>query len=323
TTSLLAAWHRAVAKDQLFSAASFNLDFHSVPYYGEDPQVQRHYVSMRSRAQPSVLAFLAQDAEGRAFCYSNADLRKGEEADEILRFVAFWEKHHGARPRHLVFDSQLTTYANLVRLHHMGITFMTLRRRSPALLKEIALLPRSAWRTVELDVPTRKYRTPRVFDQSTRIEGQTFRQLFIQDLGHDEPTILLTNDGRTAAAALITRYARRMLIENTLSDAVRFFHMNALSSAVGLKVDLDMALLVIASGLYRLLARQMRGYADAQARRIYRDLVDMPASVRIAHGGVHVNFHRRAHLPIVVASGLLDTPVPIPWWSNLPLRMSA
>ncbi len=133
---------------------------------------------------------------------------------------------------------------------------------SPAPLKEIALLPRSAWRTVELDVPTRKYRTPRVFEQSTRIEGQTFRQLFIQDLGHDEPTILLTNDRRTSVAALITRYARRMLIENALSDAVRFFHMNALSSAVGLKVDFDMALLVIAGGLYRLLARQMRGYAD-------------------------------------------------------------
>ncbi|HEX3523976.1 MAG TPA: hypothetical protein VHT52_18050 [Stellaceae bacterium] len=294
-----------------------------MPYHGEHPAVQRHYVAMRSRRQSSILTFLAQDADGQAFCYSNADLRKGEEADEILRFVAFWEKHHGARPRHLVFDSRLTTYANLVKLHDMGITFMTLRRRSPALLKEIALLPRSAWRTVELDVPTRKYRTPRVFEQSARIEGQTFRQLFIQDLGHDEPTILLTNDRRTSVAALITRYARRMLIENALSDAVRFFHMNALSSAVGLKVDFDMALLVIASGLYRLLARQMRGYADAQARRIYRDLVDMPASVRIERDGVHVHFHRRAHLPIIVASGLLDTPVPIPWWGNLPLTMSA
>jgi hypothetical protein len=323
TTALLAVFQQQTAAEQLLPGQSFNLDFHSVPYHGEHPVVQRHYVAMRSRRQSSILTFLAQDAEGQAFCYSNADLRKGEEADEILRFVAFWEKHHGARPRHLVFDSQLTTYANLVRLHTMGITFMTLRRRSPALLKEIALLPRSAWRTVELDVPTRKYRTPRVFDQSTRIEGQTFRQLFIQDLGHDEPTILLTNDRRTAAAALITRYARRMLIENALSDAVRFFHMNALSSAVGLKVDFDMALLVIASGLYRLLARQMRGYADAQARSVYRDLVDMPASVRIANDAVHVHFHRRAHLPIVVASGLLNAPVPIPWWGNLPLRMSA
>jgi hypothetical protein len=323
TMALVATFQQQIAPEQGLPGQSFNLDFHSVPYHGEHPAVQRHYVAMRSRRQSSILTFLAQDADGQAFCYSNADLRKGEEADEILRFVAFWEKHHGARPRHLGFDSRLTTYANLVKLHDMGITFMTLRRRSPALLREIALLPRSAWRTVELDVPTRKYRTPRVFEQSTRIEGQTFRQLFIQDLGHDEPTILLTNDRRTSVAALITRYARRMLIENALSDAVRFFHMNALSSAVGLKVDFDMALLVIASGLYRLLARQMRGYADAQARRIYRDLVDMPASVRIERDGVHVQFHRRAHLPIIVASGLLDTPVPIPWWGNLPLTMSA
>ena len=94
-----------------------------------------------------------------------------------------------------------------------------------------------------------------------------------------------------------------MLIENALSDAVRFFHMDALSSAVGLKVDFDMALLVIASGLYRLLAQRMRGYADAQARQIFRDLIDMPADVTISEREVQVRFHRRAHLPIILASG--------------------
>jgi hypothetical protein len=80
------------------------------------------------------------------------------------------------------------------------------------------------------------------------------------DRGHDEPTIVLTNQTKTSLAKLITRYAQRMLIENTLSDAVRFFHLDPLSSTVGLKVDFDMTLLVIASGLYRLLARRMRGY---------------------------------------------------------------
>src|SRR5206468_11740032 len=163
-------------------------------------------------------------------------------ADEIFNFISFWKRTHGQQPRHLVFDSRLTTYANLARLDKMGISFITLRRRSPALLKEIALLPRSAWRTVELDVPTRKFRFPRVFEQTVTLAGRAFRQLFIQDLGHDEPTILLTNERRTTAPKLITRYAQRMLIENALSDAVRFFHMNALSSAVGLKVDFDMAL---------------------------------------------------------------------------------
>ena len=323
TQRLLSAWHEQIAGDTLFPGDSFNLDFHSVPYYGQHPVVERHFVSMRSRRQPSVLAFLAQDADGRAFCYSNADLRKGEEAEEIFRFVSFWERTHGHKPRHLVFDSKLTTYKNLVRLDDMGIAFITLRRRTPTLLQEVAALPRSAWRVVELDVPHRKYKTPRIYDQSVSVAGRDFRQLFIQDLGHDEPTLLLTNERRTTAAKLVTRYAQRMLIENALSDAVRFFHMDALSSAVGLKVDFDMALLVIASGLYRLLARRMRGYADAQARHIFRDLLDMPADVTLANNGVHVHFHRRAHLPIIIASGLLDQPVTIPWWNGLPLRMTA
>jgi hypothetical protein len=323
TTRLLAAWHRAVARDKLFPGSSFNLDFHSVPYYGEDPQVERHYVSMRSRAQPAVLAFLAQDADGHAFCYANADLRKGEEAEEIFNFIAFWKKHHGAYPRHLVFDSRLTTYAHLARLDDLGINFITLRRRSASLLAEIAGLAPSAWRRATLDVPARKYKTPRVFEQPVVLAGTTFRQLFILDLGHEEPTILLTNDRQTTQAKLLTRYAQRMLIENALSDAVRFFHMDALSSAVGLKVDFDMALLVIASGLYRLLARRMRGYADAQARHLFRDLIDTPANVTITEREVHVHFHRRAHLPIIIASGILNSPIKVPWWDNRTLRMTA
>ena len=321
TTALLAAWHRQVATEQLFAGTSFNLDFHSVPYYGDDPQLERHYVSMRSRRQPSVLAFLAQDAEGRAFCYSNADLRKGEEPEEIFQFIAFWKQHHGAYPRHLVFDSRLTTYRNLGRLDDLGSVFLTLRRRSPQLLRQIAELPPSAWRRVTLDVPARKYKTPRIYEQPVQLAGHRFRQLFVRDLGHEEPTILLTNDRRTTPPKLLTRYAQRMLIENALSDAVRFFHMDALSSAVGLKVDFDMALLVVASGLYRLLARRMRGYGDAQARHIFRDLIDTPADVRIVGREVEVRFHRRAHLPILLASGLLDAPVTVPWWNGWALRM--
>ena len=323
TQKLLAAWHDHGRDRKLWDGSSFNLDFHSVPSYGKDPQVQSHYVSMRSRRQPSILAFLAQDEQSRSFCYSNADLRKGEEAQEILAFIAFWEKAHGRRPKHLVFDSKLTTYANLVRLdQQLHIDFITRRRRSPKLLQEVYALPRSAWRQVEMDVPTRQYRTPRVYEQRVKLEGHGFRQLFVLDLGHEQPTILLTNQHQASVQGLITRYAHRMLIENSLSDAVRFFHLDALSSAVGLKVDFDMALLVVASGLYRLLARRMRGYADAQARRIFQDLVDMPAHVEVSEQEVRVEFHRRAHLPIVLASGLRDRPVTIPWWEGRRLRLT-
>jgi transposase len=323
TTRLLAAWHEHSSQSALFTGESFNLDFHSVPYYGERPTVERHYVSARSRRQPSVLVFLAQDAEGRAFCYSNADLRKGEEAKEIFRFISFWEQNHGELPRQLVFDSRLTTYAHLAELDERHIDFITLRRRSPKILKEVALLPRSAWRVVELDVPTRKYRFPRLYEQKIHLAGRQFRQLYIKDLGHDEPTVLLTNQQQTSAKKLITRYAQRMLIENALSDAVRFFHMDALSSSVGLKIDFDMTLLVIASGLYRLLARRMRGYSEAQARHIFRDLIDMPADIKITDRNIEVSFHRRSHLPIILASSLIQESVPVPWWNNLPVRLTS
>ncbi|NIV75603.1 MAG: hypothetical protein GWN37_12405 [Gammaproteobacteria bacterium] len=84
-----------------------------------------------------------------------------------------------------------------------------------------------------------------------------------------------------------------------------------------------MALLVIASGLYRRLAQRMRGYADSYARQIFRDLVDMPADVHITEHEIAVRFHRRAHLPIVNASRLLDETTRVPWWNAMPLRMSA
>ena len=323
TQKLLASWQGQVSEEELFPGESFNLDFHSVPYYGEHPVVQRHYVSARSRRQPSILVFLAQDATGHAFCYSNADIRKGEEAEEIFRFISFWKRVRGEKPRHLVFDSRLTTYENLARLDDMEIPFITLRRRSPAILNEVLTLKRSAWRTVELDVPTRRYKHPRVYEQTVTLEGRDFRQLYILDLGHEEPTVLLTNQRKTTAVSLITRYAQRMLIENALSDAVRFFHMDALSSAVGLKVDFDMVLLVIASGLYRLLGRRMRGYSDAQARHLFRDLINIPADVTVGEKEVVVSLHRRAHLPIIAASQMLDRPTIVPWWRGRALRLTA
>jgi hypothetical protein len=318
---LLASWHAQLTGEDLFAGQSLNLDFHSVPYFGAHPLVESHYLAKRSRRQPSILTFLAQDADSQVFCYANADIRKGEEANEIFRFIDFWKRRYGKAPQHLVFDSKLTTYDGLDRLDAAGIIFLTLRRRSPSLLAEAANLPSSAWRTVTLDLPHRKYRNPRFYEQKARPLQRTYRQFFITNLGHDEPTILLTNDTCSTANKLIIRYAKRMLIENALADAVRFFHIDALSSSVGFKVDFDMTLLVLASGLYRLMARRMRGYNDAQARQIFRDLIDMPADVAITENEIRVRFHRRAHLPIVLASGLFDRPVQVPWWNGRSLRL--
>jgi len=323
---LLGAWIEKLRDEKLVDASSFDLDFHSISYFGEDPFVEKHYVPRRSQRRKAVLAFLARDAGGDVFCYSNADIRKGEEADEVLRFVRFWEQRYGERPRHLVFDSKLTTHANLSRLHNeLDVTFVTLRRRSPALMAEIATLPRSAWRTVRLDVPHRKFKTPRVVDQRIHLrdyEG-TLRQLLIRDLGHDQPTVLLTNDLTSSLKAVITRYARRMLIENGLADSVDFFHLDALSSAVALNVDFDVLLTVIASGIYRRLAGALRGYERARARQIFRRFLDTTARVAISKSQdlVTVRLPRRAHNPILLDAGLIGTTTAIPWWKGCALKI--
>ena len=166
TLRLLAAWHEQARRaSDLFAGESFNLDFHSIPYYGEHPVVERHYVSMRIRRQPSILAFLAQDADGRAFCYSNADLRKGEEAEEVFRFLDFWKRTHGALARATWSSTPSSPPTQgLARLDAMGSPLHhPAPPRSPTLLQEIAALPPSAWRTVELVHVTRKFRTPRVY----------------------------------------------------------------------------------------------------------------------------------------------------------------
>ena len=71
------------------AATSFDLDFHTIPFHGDDALVEKHYVSKRSRRQKGMLAFLAQDADTRVFCYANGELRKdrAERRDPPLRRV--------------------------------------------------------------------------------------------------------------------------------------------------------------------------------------------------------------------------------------------
>jgi len=178
--------------------------------------------------------------------------------------------------------------------------------------------PASDWRRITLDSLTRTFRTPRVIDERVSLRGYgDIRQVTILDLGHEEPTVLVTNHVTPGPAALVTRYAQRMLIENTIAEAIQFFHLDALSSMVGLKVDFDLQLTLMAGSLYRLMADRIgREYARAQPKRIFRNLLDLSARVDVEPARVVVTFDKRAHNPYLVASGLADTPTPMPWFGN-------
>lgn len=324
SVQVLHGWLDHLRAHLAVEGASFDLDFHTVPFFGDDAFIERHYLPRRSHRDKAVLTFIAEDADSDVLCYSNADLRKGEEGDEILRFVDFWNASRGRLPSHLVFDSKLTTYKTLARLNAMGITFITLRRRFPGLKHHMQNVPASAWRQVELKAPSRKFRHPKVLDEMIRLNEdytEPIRQICARDLGHDEPTVVLTNDTHTTPASILQRYALRMLIENSLEDQVHFFHVDALSSAVAMKVDFDMILTVIATGLYRLLGNRLHGFEHAKARDLFRRFLDTHAKVDLSTDHVRVRLPRRAHNPLLLHSGMLATPVAIPWWGGLPLKV--
>ena len=321
---LMRRWFDAMSGLGLERGGSFDVDFHTIPYHGDDALVEKHYVSKRSRRQKGMLAFLAQDADTRVFCYANGEVRKAEQKDEVLRFARYWKQRTGGYPEELIFDSKLTTYAKLDELNRLGIHFITLRRRSAKLLEEIRRTPPSAWRRIELEGVSRSYKHPRILDRRVTLRDYDgpLRQLTVTDLGHDEPTLMLTNQLTRPAPKLIGRYAQRMIIENTIEDGIDFFHMDALSSAVALKVNCDLQLTLMASSLYHLLAGRIgRGYEQAKSRHLFRDFVDATAMITITGSEVVVRYHKRAHNPLLVAAGFAATDAAIPWFGGRRLRL--
>ena len=148
------------------------------------------------------------------------------------------------------------------------------------------------------------------------------RQVTVIDLGHEEPTVLLTNNFRIGCSALVTRYAQRMLIENGIAEAIQFFHLDALSSMVGLRVDFDLQITLMASSLYRLMAEHLDGiYQHAEAKTIFHNVLDVGASVTITENEVIVRLDKRAHNPFLVASRLADQPTPMPWFGHKQLSI--
>jgi hypothetical protein len=235
--ALLTALGRAMLAANLIADASgdLDLDFHAIMHWGEDVALERNYVPRRSQRTRSVLSFFAQDASTDTLVYANADLTKATQANEALVFAEHWKALTGNWPAMLVMDQKVTTQAVLAKLDERNIGFLTLRMRSPALTRHIQQLPAAAWRTVRLDRDG-AYRRPKVVDEQATLSAypRPVRQLIVNGLGHDAPTVIITNKQAVTAKALIERYARRMGIEQRLAEAIRSFHLDALASAVPL-----------------------------------------------------------------------------------------
>ncbi|MGH9205384.1 MAG: hypothetical protein ACRD1G_02305, partial [Acidimicrobiales bacterium] len=191
--------------------------------------MEKHYVPTRSQRTRSVLTFFAQDHASTEMVYANADLTKAEQAGEVLASAEYWSRVSGRDPGLLCFDSQLTNYAKLEELCARGITFLTLRQRGKLVLERLAALPASAWSSHTIKRSGR-YRRPQIHEEVIRLKGveHPLRQIAIRNIGHVEPTLLITNDlAATAGKDLFARYAERMIIENELDADISGFGLNA------------------------------------------------------------------------------------------------
>jgi len=301
--------------------AIFDLDFHAVLHWGDDPVLERHYVPKRSQRARSVLTFFAQDCGTHNLVYANADLSKATQAREVIAFCDHWKAVSGADPHLLVMDQKVTNQQVLGELDARGVKFLTLRMRSPSLVKYINSLHSKDFQTITLDRPG-KHSRPAVHESAavrlTSYPG-TLRQLIVTGLGHDAPTVIITNDHDITTKAIIGRYARRMTIEQRLAEIIRSFCTDALSSTVNLNVDLDVMLAVLAQALLAALRARLPGYHAATPDTLQRRFLETPGQI-INHGDtITVRLERRAYTP-VLRKASLPAQTTIPWWGNRTLR---
>lgn len=309
--NLQAAFVTRARKLGLYDGKIVNLDFHSIPHFGEESVLEKHWTGARGKGMKGALTLFAQDTESKLLLYTAADIRRAEADDQVTDFIAFWRRvWRGTSPK-LVFDSRFTSYPKLSELNAAGIKFITLRRRGARLLREVDGL--QGWKRIHVPHVKRKYPNPQVYESDITLRGYDgeLRQLIVRGNGHEKPSFLITNDPAADAATVVGDYARRWRVENGIAEAVKFFNLNALSSPILTKVHFDVVLTAFADTLYTMLARKLRGHEDCNAPKLFRHFVAGKAAVRVKGSKLEVTYPRRAHNPI-----LRQVP-----WRTLPMQL--
>ncbi len=310
---LQTAFVKRVAKLGLYGGPVVNLDFHTVPHFGEESVLEKHWAGARNKTMKGALTLFAQDAESKLMLYSTTDIRRSEADDQVLEFLSYWRKvRRGVAPT-FIFDSRFTTYPKLSQLNAANVKFITLRRRGENLLRDVDKL--EGWRRIHIPHDKRKFPSPQVHESTIQLRGYDgdIRQVIVRGNGREKPAFLISNDTEALVEALVGNYARRWRVENGIAEAVKFFHLNSMSSPILTKVHFDLALTMLADTLYTMLARKLRGFEHCDAPKLHRHFVQGKGTVRVTGSQVNVSFPRRAHNPILRG-------VP---WQNLPSNLLA
>ena len=309
---------RSIQKLYPFSGEA-NLDFTTIPHWGDASVLERNWSGTRHTTLKSVLALVCQDPDSGFLIYSDAEVKHRSKDSEVLTFVDFWQECSPQPLKCLIFDSKFTTYQNLSRLNHDGIKFITLRRRGSSLISKAKQLPERPWTTVRIDNPKRKHSSPKVNESEISLDGYdgTLRQLIITNTGREKPSFLITNDFDMSLKDILLKYARRWLVEKNIAEQVDFFHLNLVGSSIVVKVDFDLTMTLLAYSLYKMLAKNLIGFEKSTARNLFFDFIDNGAEVEITNKKMFVSLRKKVHNTIIFESEIFRQSAKIPWLENL------
>jgi len=303
---------------QLYGGDFINLDFHSIPHYGDESEMEQIWCGTRGKTLKGANTIFAQDSHSNVILYTRADILRQEEAQEIKKFVGYWKKVNGDLNETLVFDCKFTKYKVLDELTAEGINFITLRKRSPQLIADTCNLAAEKWQKIHLPIPKRKHQHVSVYETEVRLKDcqHRFRQIIIKDHGRKQPTFIITNNFNLLLSIIIEVYAKRWHVENKLAELVSFFNLNALSSPIMIRIHFDVLWTVIADTLYHRLAQDLRRFEKHLAPSIFKKFINMPGKVVYDGEKFYIKIRKRAYTPILKSVAKLTQSFAVPWLDN-------
>ncbi len=306
---------------EFYNADYINLDFHSIPHFGTESEMEKVWCGARGKAMKGANTLLAQDGQSNAILYTHADVLRKDEPKAIQEFITYWKKIKNQMTETLVFDCKLTTYAVLDEMSKDNIKFITLRKRNKKLLANTLKIPDADWTKIKLDIPKRRHKNCSVYETTTTLPKceTVFRQIIIKDHGRAEPTFVITNNHDLPLKEVLVVYAKRWHIENKIAEMVSFFNLNALSSSLMIRIHFDLLWTMIADTLYHRFAQDLPRFERARANTLFRKFIDMPGQIIFDGENLVLKIRKRACTPILLGVEPLKNGVHIPWLNNTKL----
>jgi transposase len=308
---------------EFYQSKFINLDFHSVPHFGDQSQMEKVWCGARGKSMKGANTIFAQDSASNVILYTNADILRKDETKEILHFVNYWKSVKGNVSETLVFDCKLTKYSVLDKLNDDKVKFITLRKRNEKLLLETSQIPDDKWQKAYLPIPKRKHKRFMVYETDVTLEKckTKLRQIIIKNHGRVEPTFVITNNRELPLKEVLMVYAKRWHIENKLAELVSFFNINALSSPLMIRIHFDIIWTIIADTFYHSLAQDLPRFERERANSIFRKFINIPGQIVYDGDKFTIKIRKRAHTPILLGVEKLQNGFTVPWLNNKPIEI--